>query len=288
MTKYAGSDGTALAVVPTGRDPYTYSDATGLGLRTSFPTGTWTVVFDGLSPDLDWLEALILWSSDEPQGTSVTVRVRSSNDQINWSTWEDVSNGVDLTATPPGRYLQIEVSLRINGGEVSPVLYDLTVIPVCDEPLPNAIGYRVAIPEVYTVGNDVTMRLFFHRTGPEPDCFVFSLDAARLRHGSDIEVYGDTRWIRLEFPGAVVAGYGEGGLTLVLDLPVNRLPGLGFPADLAATHFLAFELATYIGDGGFYHLVGVEFFESPAGTATLSGATVFTSDDEEFCADMPR
>jgi hypothetical protein len=131
MTKFAGSDGTALAVVPTGRDPYTYSDATGLGLRTSFPTGTWTVVFDGLSPDLDWLGAFILWSSDEPQDTSVTVRVRSSNDQITWSNWEDVSNGAGLTATPPGRYLQIEVSLRISAGEVSPVLYDLTVIPAC-------------------------------------------------------------------------------------------------------------------------------------------------------------
>jgi hypothetical protein len=137
LSKFAGSDGAPLGVFNTGQSPYTYSDATGLGLRTAFPTGTWTVSFDGGAPDIDWFESVILWSSDEPEGTSVTVRVRSSNDQASWSEWEDVTNGVPIVSTPPGRYLQIEVTLRINDGEVSPVLFDLTLLPGCGDGPPD-------------------------------------------------------------------------------------------------------------------------------------------------------
>jgi hypothetical protein len=32
------------------------------------------------------------------------------------------------TATPGGRYLQIETTLQIHSGDVSPILYDLTVL----------------------------------------------------------------------------------------------------------------------------------------------------------------
>ncbi|MCH9034263.1 MAG: collagen-like protein [Planctomycetes bacterium] len=46
---------------------------------------------------------------------------------------------------------------------------------------PSVVAYRVAIPEGYEAGNDVTMRLSFLRTGDfNGSCFVFSLDAARL------------------------------------------------------------------------------------------------------------
>ena len=32
-----------------------------------------------------------------------------------------------LSSTPDGRYLQIKTTLQINSGDVSPVLYDLSV-----------------------------------------------------------------------------------------------------------------------------------------------------------------
>jgi streptogramin lyase len=105
---------------------YTYSDMTGIVSRTiTTKTGTWTVVYDSGTQNTPW--GTVSWSSSEPTGTSVTVKVRSSNDRINWSAWETSGNGVPLIATPNGQYLQIEATLRIISGEESPILYDLTV-----------------------------------------------------------------------------------------------------------------------------------------------------------------
>jgi len=105
---------------------YTYSDMTGIVSRTiTTRIGTWTVIFDSEAADTPW--GTISWTSYEPEGTSVTVKVRSSNDNITWSTWETAINGVPLSTTPNGRYLQIQTTLQITKGEVSPILYDLTV-----------------------------------------------------------------------------------------------------------------------------------------------------------------
>ncbi len=156
----------------------------------------------------------------------------------------------------------------------------------------DAVAYRVAVPEVYDEGNDVTMRINFYRTGfYEASCFVFRLDARRLRAGSPIETYGDARWIRVDSPGngVVVAdafgatGNGFEDMFLVVDLPINSAAGLDFPDDLTASEFLAFELSTDRFDGRSYQLLGVEFFESDPGTASTSGATVFFDGDEIEC-----
>jgi streptogramin lyase len=105
---------------------YTYSDMTGIVSRTiTTRIGTWAVIFDSEAADTPW--GRISWTSYEPDGTSVTVKVRSSNDNAIWSSWEAAINGVLLTATPNGRYVQIETTLQIIKGEVSPILYDLTV-----------------------------------------------------------------------------------------------------------------------------------------------------------------
>lgn len=107
---------------------YSYSDMTGIVSRTiTTKIGTWTVIHDSGVVDTPW--GIISWTSDEPEGTSITVKGRSSNDQINWSAWETAPNGVLLTATPDGRYIQIETTLQIFTGKVSPILYDLTVKP---------------------------------------------------------------------------------------------------------------------------------------------------------------
>jgi len=105
---------------------YTYSDMTGIISRTiTTKTGTWTTTFDSGTADTPWSKAS--WNSNEPDDTSVTVKVRSSNDGTTWSAWEDASNAVQLVSTPNGQYLQIETTLKITSGDVSPILYDLTV-----------------------------------------------------------------------------------------------------------------------------------------------------------------
>jgi len=106
---------------------YSYSDMTGIMARTiTTRIGTWTVIYDA-GEDVPW--GTVLWSSLEPDGTSVTVKVRSKSDQTTWSAWETAENGIDLQETPCGRYLQVETTLQILSGEVSPVLYDLAVLP---------------------------------------------------------------------------------------------------------------------------------------------------------------
>jgi streptogramin lyase len=118
---------------------YTYSDMTGIVARSiTTKIGTWTVVFDSGLTDTPW--GNVSWNSHEPEGTSVTVRVRSSHDQASWSAWEAVTNGVDLSATPNGRYLQIETTLKITAGEISPILYDLTVEAGNFPPVADADG----------------------------------------------------------------------------------------------------------------------------------------------------
>jgi len=133
IAKYDGATGAPLGTFPTGYLPYTYSDATGLGLRNSIqPQGTWTVIHDTGAANTPW--GTVSWTGSEPAGTSLTVKVRSSNDSVNWSPWEDASNGGALGSTPDGRYLQVQVNFEILSGEVSPILYDLTVSPEGGEP----------------------------------------------------------------------------------------------------------------------------------------------------------
>ena len=111
---------------------YGYSDMTGLIASTiTTRRGIWTLTHDSELQNTPW--GVISWNSIEPPGTAIKVRVRSSNDKQSWSNWEDVTNGSQLSSTPPGRYLQVETTLQILSGNVSPVLYDLTVkAPIVD------------------------------------------------------------------------------------------------------------------------------------------------------------
>lgn len=175
-------------------------------------------------------------------------------------------------------------------------------MPSVDERQVDALAYRTAIPQLYDPGNDVLMRLFFHRRGRTPEnCFIFSIEARRLRDGSDVECYGGagtgceggTRWIRVE-PNAIITAdplaealLGDGE-TFVIDLPVNTAAGLGYPS-VDVADFLAFELSTFEHDGGLWHLLGVEFIEKRPGTAVSDGVTIFNDiedarcDEECFC-----
>jgi DNA-binding beta-propeller fold protein YncE len=167
-----------------------------------------------------------------------------------------------------------------------------------------ALAYRMAIPRAYDAGHDVTMRLFFFRTGPfDGDCLIFSVDARRLRNGQPgPQCYdgdaGDNcaagrRWITVTPPPTdVSAGLnGHNGLNsgayLVVDLPINTARGLNLPNDLAASDFLAFELQTVQHDGGQYEILGVEFFEGTPGSATTVGAAIFSSAEDACCDAVP-
>ncbi|CAG0996743.1 Serine-aspartate repeat-containing protein D [Methanosarcinales archaeon] len=126
IAKYNGTDGTPLGVFPVGNQPYTYSDATGLGLRTSITlTGTWTVIYDSGSAGTSW--GRISWNSNVPAGGSIETKTRTAEtvDGLQLATYQSVSSGIDFSAN--GRYIQIEIRLKANPSKESPILYDLTV-----------------------------------------------------------------------------------------------------------------------------------------------------------------
>lgn len=107
---------------------YGYSDMTGKVARTvTTRTGTWTVIYDSGVAGTTW--GTLRWNGNEPAGTSIRARIRSSANQQNWSNWEQATNGTAFSAIPANRYLQIEVTLQLTTGTTSPVLYDLTVSP---------------------------------------------------------------------------------------------------------------------------------------------------------------
>ncbi len=106
---------------------YTYSDMTGaISKQITSKSGTWTTNCDSGVPDAYWW-AVLSWTSLEPEGTSITVNVRTSNDLVNWSGWEAASNGMPLPTALRGQYLQIEARLRSDSIDLTPVLYDLTI-----------------------------------------------------------------------------------------------------------------------------------------------------------------
>lgn len=111
-----------------GANHYGYSDMTGIISRNSTTKyGRWTVVHNGGVKDTPW--GTLAWHSKESTGATLSVQARSSNDRLNWSMWEKAVNGIPLHATPPGKYLEVEVVFQVTMGDVSPVLYDLTVTP---------------------------------------------------------------------------------------------------------------------------------------------------------------
>lgn len=196
LLKYNGEDGVALGTFATGRDPYTYSDATGLGIRTVFPQGNWTGVYDSGCVLTDWSN--VSWTDDAPPGTAVSLRVRSSNDQVVWSPFEDVTNGGPLTTTPNGRYIEVNARLQVLAGNDAPFLFDVTVngdlpdlaIDIYPNRAPNPVylgrDYTVYVVafgsetcDVATLGN-----VRFGRTGTE----AAPVGAPRFRdyNGDDI------------------------------------------------------------------------------------------------------
>ena len=126
VQKFRGTDGTFLGTLPVGREPYTYSDATGFAARNvTTPTGTWTVTKD--SGDTGTLWNQVSWNDLVPGGASVVVKVRAADTVggLSLQPYTTVSNGGNPGVT--GQFIQIQARLTANSDDDSPILYDLTV-----------------------------------------------------------------------------------------------------------------------------------------------------------------
>lgn len=125
-SKFLGTDGTAMGVVPTGLYPYTYSDASGFAAANiTVSTGTWSIIQDGGAAGTTWGKAS--WNASVPSGASVTTRVRTADTVagLQGQTFLDVNNGVNFNRT--GRYLEAQVRLTANNQGDSPTVFDVTI-----------------------------------------------------------------------------------------------------------------------------------------------------------------
>ena len=112
--------------IPNSDGHNAYSDMTGIISRTiTNKIGRWTVIYDSKSINTLWEK--ISWDSEEPTGTLITVKVRTSIDKINWSNWKLVSNNSSLKSILPGRFLHIEATFKIISGNISPNLSKIII-----------------------------------------------------------------------------------------------------------------------------------------------------------------
>ena len=125
-----------ISTVPVGRDPYTYSDATGFGARTQTdPSGIWTVITDGGASGTEWDS--VDWNGEAegnvPTGASIEVEVRAADSEVDLglSAYTPVTNGTTGLGVT-GQFLQVRAVLRPNTTGDSPVLSDLSVNPLAD------------------------------------------------------------------------------------------------------------------------------------------------------------
>lgn len=155
-----------------------------------------------------------------------------------------------------------------------------------------AVGWRMILPNRYTEGNPVTMRLFIMADytldpGRPTACEKFRVDFVRLKNGFPVELYG-TRFVLVDVPP------NDGSVFLVIDLPLNTPEGMNLPNDLAAGQLLGVGMewadnSAPLGGGDCsilgrdYRIFGVEFFESEVGDAELSGATVSAVEPDCTC-----
>jgi uncharacterized repeat protein (TIGR01451 family) len=111
----------------------------------------------------------VSWNSFEPKGTKVSVRVRSSNDKANRSTWEEAENGLNLKLTPNGRYLEVEVTLEKFNSTQSPVVYDVTVNALDSSAATTDLGVGITSDKSsLNIGGTVKLTINAFNNGPNP------------------------------------------------------------------------------------------------------------------------
>jgi streptogramin lyase len=169
-----------------GGNLYNYSDMTGSTLTAPPTTGTWTVVHDSGEFDAPWSN--VSWTSSEPAGSSITVTVASSNNAGGpFSLPETVTNGVDLSSTPPGQFLKVTVTFdRADGFGPSPVLFDITLLY---NRAPDCSGAFPSLDSLWPPNHKFVDINVLGVTDPDGDPFTINIDS--IFQDEPTDTYGD-------------------------------------------------------------------------------------------------
>jgi hypothetical protein len=121
-----------MGVFPVGNSPYTYSDATGIGIFQSQRQGNWRVEQTAGLPNNAWS---VTWNTEVegavPAGTNLVVEARTAATQAGLAaaTFAPVTNGASCAAL--GTFVEVRATLSSTNAS-SPVLSDLTIGGKCD------------------------------------------------------------------------------------------------------------------------------------------------------------
>ncbi|TVS19191.1 MAG: hypothetical protein EA424_09215, partial [Planctomycetaceae bacterium] len=106
--------------------PYTYSDMTGFVSWNAFAQGTWTHTVDAEHLDALWYS--VSTQTVTPEGSSIELRVRASNDRATLDLLPYVQIESDqVLQDVTGRYFQVQVTLRSSSWDVVPALEELVI-----------------------------------------------------------------------------------------------------------------------------------------------------------------
>jgi choice-of-anchor A domain-containing protein len=157
---------TGLQSFPVSGTPYSYSDMTGFQQRNfTQRQGDWTVIHDSGNTASIW--GPVHWNRESqgsvPAGTTITVEVRTANTQADLANqpYIPVTNG-QAVPNLTGRFIEVKATLRIQNGNVSPILSDLSVSFSLPPPPPpedcieiRLSDYNLFLLEDYNDGRDV-------------------------------------------------------------------------------------------------------------------------------------
>jgi hypothetical protein len=130
--KYNGANGAAMGVFNVGANPYTYSDATGIGIFQAQRQGNWRVTQTTGLPNDAWR---VTWNTEPqgsvPAGTTLIMEARTAATQagLGAAAFSPVPNGGPSCVT--GTFVEIRATLTSTVPE-TPVLSDASILGKCD------------------------------------------------------------------------------------------------------------------------------------------------------------
>jgi hypothetical protein len=133
IAKYNGATGAAMGVFNVGSNPYTYSDATGIGIFQAQRQGTWRVTQTANLPNNAWTAS---WNAEPqgavPAGTSLVVEARTAATQagLGAAAFAPIPNGGGGSCVI-GTFIEVRATLSSTVA-ATPILSDITVAGKCD------------------------------------------------------------------------------------------------------------------------------------------------------------
>jgi hypothetical protein len=142
--------------------------------------GHGTVTSEVLDAKLISKWGALRWQADAPDGTKVTVAVRSGNvaePDETWSDWsaEQTDPRQSVAAAPASRFLQYRVTLTSDGPAATPVLRDLTLRYVNTNQAPDVTSLEVPNLDAVTLADPKKLRIKWSGTDPNEDELTYNV-----------------------------------------------------------------------------------------------------------------